>query len=140
SFGIKNILIVATQQAVFSERNFVSLEHVISAIYTLKDSHAVYYLDKQGISKQELLFELSHNKLEEYNLARDAIKIIRVNKVEDKKDEQHKSRVNNFCNKLTELINEEDNYPLVGRKDIIDRTIQVLCRRTKNNPIHIGEP
>ena len=140
SFGIKNILIVATQQAVFSERNFVSLEHVISAIYTLKDSHAVYYLDKQGISKQELLFELSHNKLEEDNLARDAIKIIRVNKVEDKKDEKHKSIVNNFCTKLTELINEEDNYPLVGRKDIIDRTIQVLCRRTKNNPIHIGEP
>lgn len=137
SFGIKNILIVATQQAAFSEKNFVSLEHVISAIYALKDSHAVYYLEKQGISKQELLFELSHNKSEEDELAKDAIKIIRVNKGEDKKD---KSIVNNFCTNLTELIDEEDNYPLVGRKDIIDRTIQVLCRRTKNNPIHIGEP
>lgn len=137
SFGIKNILIVATQQAAFSERNFVSLEHVISAIYALKDSHAVYYLEKQGIGKQELLFELSHNKSEEDDLAKDAIKIIRVNKGEDKKE---KSIVNNFCTNLTELIDEEDNYPLVGRKDIIDRTIQVLCRRTKNNPIHIGEP
>ncbi|MGG7057455.1 AAA family ATPase [Clostridium nigeriense] len=137
SFGIKNILIVATQQAAFSERNFVSLEHVISAIYALKDSHAVYYLEKQGIDKQELLFELSHNKSEEDDLAKDAIKIIKVNKSEVKKE---KSIVNNFCTNLTELIDEEDNYPLVGRKDIIDRTIQVLCRRTKNNPIHIGEP
>ncbi|MGG7145000.1 AAA family ATPase [Clostridium nigeriense] len=137
SFGIKNILIVATQQAAFSERNFVALEHVISAIYALKDSHAVYYLEKQGISKQELLFELSHNKSEEDDLAKDAIKIIKVNKSEEKKE---KSIVNNFCTNLTELIDEEDNYPLVGRKDIIDRTIQVLCRRTKNNPIHIGEP
>jgi len=137
SFGIKNILIVATQQAAFSERNFVSLEHVISAIYALKDSHAVYYLEKQGIGKQELLFELSHNKSEEDDLAKDAIKIIKVNKSEVKKE---KSIVNNFCTNLTELIDEEDNYPLVGRKDIIDRTIQVLCRRTKNNPIHIGEP
>lgn len=136
SFGIKNVLIVATQQAAFSERNYVALEHVISAIYALKDSYAVYYLDKQGITKQDLLFELSHNKSEEEDLAKDAIKIIRVNKSEEKKD---KSIVSTFCTNLTELI-EEDNYPLVGREDIIDRTIQILCRRTKNNPIHIGEP
>ncbi len=136
SFGIKNVLIVATQQAAFSERNYVALEHVISAIYALKDSYAVYYLDKQGITKQDLLFELSHNKSEEEDLAKDAIKIIRVNKSEEKKD---KSIVGTFCTNLTELI-EEDNYPLVGREDIIDRTIQILCRRTKNNPIHIGEP
>ncbi|MDU5107389.1 AAA family ATPase [Clostridium sp.] len=136
SFGIKNVLIVATQQAAFSERNYVALEHVISAIYALKDSYAVYYLDKQGITKQDLLFELSHNKSEEEDLAKDAIKIIRVNKPEEKKD---KSIVSTFCTNLTELI-EEDNYPLVGREDIIDRTIQILCRRTKNNPIHIGEP
>ncbi|MCF0149620.1 MAG: AAA family ATPase [Clostridium sp.] len=136
SFGIKNVLIVATQQAAFSERNYVALEHVISAIYALKDSYAVYYLDKQGITKQDLLFELSHNKLEEEDLAKDAIKIIKVNKSEEKKD---KSIVRTFCTNLTELI-EEDNYPLVGREDIIDRTIQILCRRTKNNPIHIGEP
>ena len=137
SYGIKNVLIVATQQAAFSERNYVALEHVISAIYALKDSYAIYFLEKQGITKQDLLFELSHNKSEEEDLAKDAIKIIRVNKSEEKKDN---SIVNKFCTNLTELIVEEDNYPLVGREDIIDRTIQILCRRTKNNPIHIGEP
>ncbi|MDV4149621.1 AAA family ATPase [Clostridium sp. AL.422] len=137
SFGIKNVLIVATQQAAFSERNYVALEHIISAIYALKDSYAVYYLEKQGISKQALLFELSHNKSEEDNLAKDAIKIIKVNKNEEKKEA---SIVSNFCTNLTELIEEEDNYPLIGREDIINRTIQILCRKTKNNPIHIGEP
>lgn len=137
SLGIKNILIIATQQAVFSERKFVSLEHIISAIYTLKDSHAVYYLEKQGISKQELLFELSHNKSEEDNLAKDAIKIIKIDKVED--NEENKVS-NTFLTNLTEEVGEEDNYSLIGRKDILDRTIQILCRRTKNNPIHIGEP
>lgn len=136
SYGIKNILIVSTQQAAFSERNFVALEHIISALYALKDSHAVYYLEKQGIDKQQLLFELSHNKLEEENLAKDAIKIIKVNKEESSKE---KSIVNTYCRELTESI-EDDEYPLIGRKDIIDRTIQILCRRTKNNPVHIGEP
>ena len=136
SYGIKNILIVSTQQAAFSERNFVALEHIISALYALKDSHAVYYLEKQGIDKQQLLFELSHNKLEEENLAKDAIKIIKVNKEESSKE---KSIVNTYCRELTESI-EDDEYPLIGRQDIIDRTIQILCRRTKNNPVHIGEP
>lgn len=137
SLGIKNILIIATQQAVFSERKFVSLEHIISAIYTLKDSHAIYYLEKQGISKQELLFELSHNKNEEDNLAKDAIKIIKINKTEDNESNEISKT---FLTNLTEEIGEEDNYSLIGRQDIIDRTIQILCRRTKNNPIHIGEP
>ncbi|MBS5950794.1 MAG: AAA family ATPase [Clostridium sp.] len=136
SYGIKNILIVSTQQAAFSERNFVALEHIISALYALKDSHAVYYLEKQGIDKQQLLFELSHNKAEEENLAKDAIKIIKVNKEDSSKE---KSIVNTYCRELTEFI-EDDEYPLIGRKDIIDRTIQILCRRTKNNPVHIGEP
>ena len=54
--------------------------------------------------------------------------------------EEGKTYYEYTSNGSIELINEEDNYPLVGRKDIIDRTIQVLCRRTKNNPIHIGEP
>ena len=85
SYGIKNILIVSTQQAAFSERNFVALEHIISALYALKDSHAVYYFEKQGIDKQQLLFELSHNKAEEENLAKDAIKIIKVNKEDSSK-------------------------------------------------------
>ena len=136
SYGIKNILIVSTQQAAFSERNFVALEHIISALYALKDSHAVYYLEKQGIDKQQLLFELSHNKSEEENLAKDAIKIIKVNKEDSSKE---KSIVNTYCRELTEFI-EDDEYPLIGRQDIIDRTIQILCRRTKNNPVHIGEP
>ena len=140
SFGIKNVLILATQQAAFSERNYVSLEHVISAIYTLKDSYAVYYLENQGVNKTDLLFELSHNKSEEENLAKDAIKIIRVDKGEEKKEKKEKSITSNFCTNLTEIVSKEDNYPLVGREDIIDRTIQILCRRTKNNPVHIGEP
>ena len=140
SFGIKNVLIVATQQAAFSERNYVALEHVISAIYALKDSYAVYYLEKQGIRKEDLLFELSHNKSEEDDLAKDAIKIIKVNKAEENKENKNKSIVNSFCTNLTELVQEEDNYPLVGREDIINRTVQILCRRTKNNPVHIGEP
>lgn len=138
SFGIRNILIVATQQAAFSEKSVVTLEHVIAATYALKDSYAIYFLEKQGISKQELLFELSHNKNEEENVSKDAIRIIKTtNKLENK---PNKSILNSYCTNLTEAITIGENDPLIGRQDILDRTIQILCRRTKNNPVHIGEP
>ena len=136
SYGIKNILIIATQQAAFSERNFVGLEHIIAAIYTLKDSYAVYFLEKQGVSKHDLLFELSHNKIEENNLDKDAIKIVEIDNRDPKKEG---NIVSKYCENLLEEVSEEDDYPIIGREDIISRTIQVLCRRTKNNPIHIGE-
>ncbi len=137
SFAIRNILIVATQQAAFSEKNVVALEHIIAAIYALKDSYAVFFLEKQGINKQELLFELSHNKSEEENVSKDAIRIIRADKAHEK---QNKSIINSYCTNLIDAVSQEEGDPLIGRKDIIDRTIQILCRRTKNNPVHIGEP
>lgn len=140
SFGIKNILIIATQQAVFSEKNIVTLEHIIGAIYTLKDSYAVYFLEKQGIDKQELLFELSHNKSEEEDVSKDAIKIIKTTIKSKRENESNKNILSTYCTNLNESIFEDENDPLIGRSDILGRTIQVLCRRTKNNPIHIGEP
>ena len=139
SYGIKNILIIATQQAAFGTRNLVALENVISAIYTLKDNYGVAYLNKQGIDKSELLFELSNNKEEESNVSKDAIRIFRTNKLDEPKVIDDKNKISNYCEVLTDL-KEEENDPLIGRRDIIDRTIQILCRRTKNNPVHVGEP
>ena len=105
SYGIKNILIIATQQAAFSERNFVGLEHIIAAIYTLKDSYAVYFLEKQGVSKHDLLFELSHNKIEENNLDKDAIKIVEIDNRDPKKEG---NIVSKYCENLLEEVSEED--------------------------------
>lgn len=139
SYGIKNILIIATQQAAFGTRNLVALEHIISAMYTLKDNYGVAYLNKQGIDKAEFLLELSNNKEEENNVAKDAIKIFRANSIDGHKQMEKKNEIRNYCEILTDL-EEGEKDPLIGRKDIIDRTIQVLCRRTKNNPVHVGEP
>ena len=139
SYGIKNILIIATQQATFGTRNLVALEHIISAMYSLKDNYGISYLNKQGINKSELLFELANNKEEENNVAKDAIKIFRANSIDGNKSIEKKNEINKYCEILTDLEVEEKD-PLIGRKDIIDRTIQILCRRTKNNPVHVGEP
>lgn len=144
SYGIKNVLILATQQAAFSERNMVALEHIMAAIYSLRDSYAVYFLQKQGIEKQDLLYELSHNQSEKENIAKDAIKIIKINPLEHRNLNSNlnsgaSKTINKYCTELTNSL-EIDDHSLIGRKDIINRTIQILSRKTKNNPVHVGEP
>ncbi|WP_411170429.1 AAA family ATPase [Clostridium sp. MB05] len=136
SYGIGNIFILATQQAAFSERNIVELEHIIAAIYALKDSYAAYFLQKQDINRSDLLFQLSHNKSREHNATRNSINMMGINN----RNSSKKSILSSYCINLTDTLSNEENDPLVGRKDIIDRTIQILCRRTKNNPVHVGEP
>ena len=137
SIGVKNIILIATQQAAFSERKYVGLEHIMHAIYSLKDSYAVYFLEKQGLEKRDILFELSHNKVEENNLEKDAIKIIKINKEEKVLKEKEKS---SFYTNLNEELKDSNDLSLIGREDIIERTIQILSRKTKNNPMHLGEP
>ena len=135
SYGIKNVLILATQQAAFSERNMVALEHIMAAIYSLRDSYAVYFLQKQGIEKQDLLYELSHNQSEKENIAKDAIKIIKINPLEHRNLNSNlnsgaSKTINKYCTELTNSL-EIDEHSLIGREDIINRTIQILSRKTK---------
>lgn len=137
SIGTKKVLFFATQQATFSERSVVDIEHLIAAIYSLKDSYAIYYLEEQGIEKRDLLLHLSHR--EEENTKDDSKDKILL--ITEKKEKVKKSSVtDNYTVNLTKLVREGKSDPLIGRQDIIDRTFQILCRRTKNNPIHIGEP
>ena len=140
SSGVKNIFLLATQQVAISEKNLVKLQHIIFALLSLKDSYAVYYLAKIGIEKESLIYELAHNTNEEEEVIKDSIKIIKVkgNKNNEIEEKTEALEENKFLRDLTEEAS--DDNMLIGRDDIIERTIQVLSRKTKNNPIHVGEP
>lgn len=134
SIGVKDLIFIAGKQATFSESQIIDLEHIIAALYDLENSYAVYFLEKQGISKGDLLFNLCHREEEDEYL-------------EDIQEENNKTTksknqdiIEKYAVNLTNLVKEEKQDPFIGREDIIERTIQILCRRTKNNPIHVGEP
>ena len=142
SFGMENILFIATQQAVFSGKNKIDLEHIISALYELENSYAVYYLNEQGINKRDLLFDLCHRESEiMFENSNDDIFL--DNNLNDEYDDAEKldkeTIIKKYAKNLTQEVNQINKDPLIGRQDILDRTIQILCRRTKNNPIHVGE-
>lgn len=142
SFGMENILFIATQQAVFSGKNKIDLEHIISALYELENSYAVYYLNEQGINKRDLLFDLCHRE-SEIMLENSNDEIFLDNNLNDEYDEAEEldkeTIIKKYAKNLTQEVNQINKDPLIGRQDILDRTIQILCRRTKNNPIHVGE-
>ncbi|MBC8062994.1 MAG: AAA family ATPase, partial [Clostridiaceae bacterium] len=107
-------------------------DHLISVIFELKDSYALFYLIGQGITKRDFLYNFCHEEQEPEDKEEET-----TNSLEESAEE---SILDKYTINLTTLLNNEYSDPLIGREDILSRTIQILCRRTKNNPIHIGEP
>jgi len=145
SIDFQKVILKANEQVTFSQREAIDVEHIMAAIFDLEESYALYYLQQEGITKRELLFYLCHTNDEFSN----SILENRSEENEDKEkfelseEAKNKKKEDAFLHKftvdLTEKAMEEDLDPLIGRKNILDRTIQILCRRNKNNPIHIGE-
>lgn len=141
SLGFKQVIYIAGLQAQSSGRDTIALDHIINAIYNLENSYASYYLLEQGISLRDLLFHLCHDKtdIEFEDTNEDA-----DDEMEEQDDynkvESERSILQKYTLNLTKLVMEDQRDPLIGRSDILSRTIQILCRRTKNNPIHVGEP
>ncbi|MEG1718652.1 MAG: AAA family ATPase, partial [Bacteroidales bacterium] len=96
------------------------------------ESYGAYYVLEQGVTKRDLLFELCHVDEESDMKEKDT-------DLEDKGVKDDASSISKYATNLSELAKTSED-PLVGREDILQRTLQVLCRREKNNPIHIGEP
>lgn len=119
-------------------KNQITEGHLLVALFYEPDSHAVFALAKQGLSQFDVINYISHG----------------VEKDEDSKqisgpktdvdglpmDESKNSPLESFCVNLNEKAEQGKTDPLVGRADVIERVMQVLCRRTKNNPLLIGEP
>ena len=131
SYSFQEVLIRASQQALYSQRDKINIEHIVAAFYDLEESYCNYYLIENGIEKTDILYSLAHRNDED---------ILEDNDEEvNDKEEKKKSIIDKLTINITEIAKSSDE-PLVGREDILERTIQILCRKGKNNPLHIGEP
>ena len=136
SYSFQQVILTAGEQCMASGKNVIEIEHILSVIYMMEDSYALYFLNLEGIDKRDLLFTLCH---EEGNVkSEESEEKASKNKGEQKGN--NKSIIEKYTVNLNEFVKEQDNNLLVGRQDVLDRTVQILCRRTKNNPIHVGEP
>jgi len=121
-----------------SGRENVTGANMIVAMFSEKESHAVYFLQQQNMSRLDAVQYISHgiSKVEE-NIESDEIVEEFINESSERKST--KKPLDQFCVNLNEKSKDGKIDKLIGRKLEIDRTIQILCRRQKNNPLFVGD-
>ena len=137
TLGFQRVLQRAVYHVQSSGRKEVTGANVLVAIFGEKDSHAVYFMHKQEITRLDVVNYISHGiaKIGEEPAAGEA----GSEREGEEGGESKGNPLHEFASNLNELALEGKIDPLIGRADEIERTIQVLCRRRKNNPLYVGE-
>ena len=134
-----NMCLLDAANSVFgSQRSRVEIPDLIVAIYNLGDKSFSSNLLKAGnISRLDLLSAVSHGGWQQDG---DAPKESQSSDIEGENNEKQPSVLELFTTDLTEKAKNSELDKVIGREDIIDRTIQILLRRKKCNPVHVGMP
>jgi ATP-dependent Clp protease ATP-binding subunit ClpA len=127
-------------QSTGSGKKEVTGANVLVAIFGEKDSHAVYYLHQQGVTRLDVVNFIAHGikKSDPPEPARSADNPAEAEEGASEKNEKS-SPLEQFTQNLNQLAKEGKIDPLIGREYEVERVIQILCRRRKNNPLLVGE-
>lgn len=137
TLGFQRVL----QRAVFhvqaSDKKEVTGANLFVALFSEQDSHAVYLLNKQDITRLDVVNYLAHgvSKIEQQQRQ----EITEDSETERSNGEPSGSPLEKYATNLNEEAIKGNIDPLIGREPEVERTIQVLCRRRKNNPLLVGE-
>ncbi len=134
TLGFQRVLQRAVFHAQASDKKEVDGANLLVALFSEQDSHAVYLLNKQDIQRLDVVNYLSHGLSKDDNEAEE--KVGGASAVEQEAIESPLDKYTTNLN-LEALAGKID--PLIGRESELERTIQVLCRRRKNNPLLVGE-
>ncbi len=118
--------------------------NILAAMYQAENSHAVYLLKKYGVARLDVLNYIAHgiSKIDDFDDELLEGLGIEGEFAEERAARQPKRKkpLESFTVELVEAARNGEIDPLIGREAEIERTIQVLCRRKKNNPLYVGEP
>ncbi|HTE51072.1 MAG TPA: ATP-dependent Clp protease ATP-binding subunit ClpA [Kofleriaceae bacterium] len=143
TLGFQRVLQRALMHAQGAERDTVTSGNLLVAMFRERDSYAVYLLEKQGITRFDVINYISHGISKVDGVVRPPARGARTGDMasDGGDDEQVIARpLEQFTSDLVQRAADGKIDPLVGRDAEIERTVQVLCRRRKNNPLLVGEP
>jgi ATP-dependent Clp protease ATP-binding subunit ClpA len=129
----------AVLQAEGSGQGAVDGGNILAALYKAEQSYAVYLLLQQGVTAYDILKYISHgiSKIDAGEPMADGVD---EEDLDPANSPQKKKPLESFTTELVRRAKDGGIDPIVGRTAEIERTIQVLCRRKKNNPLYVGEP
>lgn len=136
TIGFQRVIQRAVNHVRSAEKEEVEISDILVSLFLETDSHAAYFLNKEGITRLDILNHISHN------IPKDLFQVEDGGFTETQKSEKKKKPgpLEMFTIDLLEKAKQGKFDPLIGRERELERTMQVLCRRRKNNPIFVGDP
>ena len=139
--AVQRVLQRAIMHVRSAQKDVITPIEVLVALFSEEDSHAVFYLAKQGIGRVDVLSFIAHGISKSVTEEEE----VSTERYEDGENEpmgvrSGRTALEQFTENLTESAKLGKLDPVIGREDEIGRTIKVLCRRQKNNPLFLGEP
>ena len=139
--GFQRVVTRAVLHVQNSGRDEVTGANVLVALFTERESNAVYFLQQQNMNRLDAVSYISHGIAKRPGMSQP--KAPRGTDEEDepeKPSKQGTEALEAYCVNLNEKAKSGRVDPLIGRAAEVDRTIQILCRRQKNNPLFVGDP
>ncbi|WP_135467302.1 ATP-dependent Clp protease ATP-binding subunit ClpA [Crenalkalicoccus roseus] len=144
--GFQRVVQRAAIHVQSSGRDEVTGANVLVALFSERESHAVYFLQLQDMTRLDAVNFISHGiaKAPGRSQSRPVQGTPSAQEEAEKEEKPRGGRgqdaLSNYCVNLNRKAQQGKIDPLIGREQEIERTIQILCRRTKNNPLYVGDP
>ncbi|MCP5402060.1 MAG: ATP-dependent Clp protease ATP-binding subunit ClpA [Novosphingobium sp.] len=144
--GFQRVIQRAILHVQSSGKDTVTGANVLVALFSERDSYAVYFLQQQDMSRLDAVSYISHGigkggrRIEDRTPKGAEGETPRAEEKSEAKSQKKDSALDQFCINLNEKALAGKVDPLIGRGPEVDRTIQILCRRSKNNPLYVGDP
>jgi len=138
TIGFQRVLQRALYHVQSAGKQEVIGANVLVAIFSEKDSYAIYLLNKFNVTRLDVVDYISHGISPVEKSTGDSVEEAEAEGLEEGADARG-SALDSFTSNLNERAREGKIDPLIGRADEVERTIQILCRRRKNNPLFVGE-
>ena len=139
--GFQRVLQRAVLHVQSSGRGEASGANLLAALFTERESHAVFFLQEQDMTRLDAVNYISHRIAKVPGQDRESGEVSGVDEeFMGESDVKHGGEaLDAYCVNLNAKAEDGKIDPLIGREDEVERTIQVLCRRTKNNPLYVGD-
>jgi ATP-dependent Clp protease ATP-binding subunit ClpA len=138
TIGFQRVIQRAVNHVRSAEKAEVAVSDILASIFMEKDSHAAFFLTQEGITRLDVLNYISH-EMSSDDMDGDAGGFAKTGK-EGEGKKKKTNPLEAYAVDMMQLAAQDKLDPLIGRQSEMQRTMQVLCRRRKNNPVFVGDP
>jgi ATP-dependent Clp protease ATP-binding subunit ClpA len=137
SLSLQRVIQRAAIHIQSSGKKAIQAINLLVAMFSEKESHATYFLEQQGVSRIDVVEKIAHTSDRPVNNQEE--QTIEAPGETFRREEKYEKALSEFTTNLNALARQGKIDPIIGREDEIQRIIQILCRRRKNNPILVGD-